>query len=379
METMFPFGFDTPLAFYLAVHVVTLAVHVFLMNYVLAGSSWLAWTTLFPGPDTIARSKQPLAMVLRDWMPFVLSGAITAGVAPLLFVQILYRRQFYTANLLLGPRWMIVIPVLIVAFYLLYVLKSKTLSRWPRAGQSLFSIGAAACFLFVAFCWTTNSLVTIEQTAWPEMYRSGSVVLSKTALMTRLLTWIAGSFAIMSVLASWQLWGMRRRDAGETAAGIEPIRWHALHEVEEQRLAKASIAGLATAVLSMAAYLLTLEQTVLAVLFRGAGMIWALLAGLSIALQAAGWMQLLRSRRTLPWRIVITLASVATLLSTASLRELLRLSQLDLDQITIAAKEAAQVGGFVLFLVVLLLTTLLMAYCVYLVRQSRRSDSPQDL
>ena len=136
MDRMFPFGFESHLSFYLVVYVLTLVVHVFLMAYVLAGSLWLAWATLFPGTDLIPRTKQPLARILRDWMPFALSGAITAGVAPLLFVQILYRQQFYTANLLLGWRWMVVIPVLVIAFYLLYVVKSKVVSRMVAAGPT---------------------------------------------------------------------------------------------------------------------------------------------------------------------------------------------------------------------------------------------------
>ena len=51
-----------------------------------------------------AEKSDPLAAPLRDWLPFVLSAAITAGIAPLLFVQILYQRAFYTANLLLFNR-----------------------------------------------------------------------------------------------------------------------------------------------------------------------------------------------------------------------------------------------------------------------------------
>jgi hypothetical protein len=78
---MFPFGFESHLSFYLVVYVLTLVVHVLLMAYVLAGSLWLSWVTLFPGNDSIPRTKQPLSRILRDWMPFALSGAITAGVA----------------------------------------------------------------------------------------------------------------------------------------------------------------------------------------------------------------------------------------------------------------------------------------------------------
>ena len=88
-------------AFYLAVYIVTLVIHLVFMNYVLAGSAYLSTRTLL-----LQHPRDPLADMLRDWLPFALSGAITAGVAPLLFIQVLYKKQFYTANLLLFGRWM---------------------------------------------------------------------------------------------------------------------------------------------------------------------------------------------------------------------------------------------------------------------------------
>src|SRR5262245_22520401 len=119
MDTVFPFGFPRATAFYLTLYVATLVIHVVFMNYVLAGSAYLAWFTLAHRRDDLAQdARDPLAFPLRDWMPFLLSAAITAGIAPLLFLQILYQRPFYTANLLLFNRWMAILPVLIVAFYL---------------------------------------------------------------------------------------------------------------------------------------------------------------------------------------------------------------------------------------------------------------------
>ena len=39
MDTLFPFGFPFPTACYLALYVLTLALHAFFMHYVLAGSA----------------------------------------------------------------------------------------------------------------------------------------------------------------------------------------------------------------------------------------------------------------------------------------------------------------------------------------------------
>ncbi|HEY2760898.1 MAG TPA: hypothetical protein VGI75_09145, partial [Pirellulales bacterium] len=95
MDQVFPFGLPWPTELYTTLYVLTFALHQALMHYVLAGSLYVAWTLAFPGTGAISRSQRPIAAALRDWMPFALGAAITAGVAPLLFVQILYQREFY--------------------------------------------------------------------------------------------------------------------------------------------------------------------------------------------------------------------------------------------------------------------------------------------
>ena len=71
-------------------------------------------------------AQDAIAATVRDRLPFMLGCGITAGVAPLLFVQLLHQRRFYTANLLLGPRWLAVVPALIVGFYALYLAKARS-------------------------------------------------------------------------------------------------------------------------------------------------------------------------------------------------------------------------------------------------------------
>ncbi|RLS41759.1 MAG: hypothetical protein DWH81_05520 [Planctomycetota bacterium] len=376
MNHMFPFRFDSHLSFYLVIYVLTWVVHFFLMAYVLAGSLWLVWTTLFPGTGTVPRTKQPLARLLRDWMPFALSGAITAGVAPLLFVQILYRQQFYTSNLLLGWRWMVVIPVLVAAFYLLYVVKSETASRWPLIARLGLSIGIAACFLFVAFCWTANHLLSLSSAVWPEAYRSGEAVRSTFALSMRLLTWVAGTFPTMSILASWQLRGMRSRTAAWDAS-ISEAEWAVLFNTEHRRLGYASIAGIAAAFACACGYWTTLETSVHTQLIGHAGWPWLIIAIASSLFQIVGWvMQFRRPCLCNRWLTTITVALLTALVAVASLREIVRLSLANLDQATTSTRAASQVGGFRLFLVFTVLNIGLIAWCIHMVR-SRKPRIPQ--
>ena len=106
MTSVFPWALGGPLSLYLGLYVVTLALHAAFVGYVLGGSGWVAVAALRRRPD-------PVAAVARDWLPFALGAAITAGVAPLLFVQLVHQERFYTSNLLLFNRWMAVVPVLI--------------------------------------------------------------------------------------------------------------------------------------------------------------------------------------------------------------------------------------------------------------------------
>src|SRR5262249_18318276 len=122
MDAPFPFGFPFHTAVYLTLLVATWVLHVAFMHYVLGGALYLAACTVGLGRRS---DSSTAATLLREWLPFALSAAITAGIAPLLFAQVVYQQRFYTANLLLFYRWMAILPALLIAFYLLYLLKAQ--------------------------------------------------------------------------------------------------------------------------------------------------------------------------------------------------------------------------------------------------------------
>ena len=104
MDTIFPFGFPWPTAMYLSFFIVTAVIYMLFMQYVLAGGIVLVAGCLVSGlrkrlaarADGAFRSGSGLGLiesVLRDWLPAILGLAITTGVAPLLFLQILYKRR----------------------------------------------------------------------------------------------------------------------------------------------------------------------------------------------------------------------------------------------------------------------------------------------
>lgn len=353
MDTMFPFGFPMATAFYLVCYVVTLILHVAPMNYVLAGTAYIALTGR--GGD----SAGPRA-VLLDWMPLMVSVAITAGVAPLLFVQILYQTQFYTANLLLFHRWMAILPVLIVSAYGLYLLKSGWLARRPGVLNTLAALLPAAGVAFVGYSWTENHLLSLRPVSeWADFYAAGRLVYADPVLLPRLSLWAAGSVATMCWILGLQLVGKERlRDDGRSFA--RPV-------------ATLALAGLALSAAAGAWYGSAAER--LADFTGPLALPYFVAATVGLALQVAGWLWV-RSRGRFA-RGPMALAGVGLVLTLVGMtvcRESIRLHALGIDGLAALYprhERAADVGGLGAFLAFFALNAALIGTCVLIVRRGR--------
>lgn len=356
---MFPFDEPGPTAFYLVLYLGTMLLHVVPMNYVLAGSGLLAWLAGWEAfTKRTATDHAPLAAVLRDWLPLALSIAITAGVAPLLFLQILYKEPFYTANLLLLHRWMIIVPVLIVAFYLLYVQKMKRVAEGAAWGRLALAAGVLACFAFVAWTWTENHLLSLQdQATWSEQYASGRSFYGNAEIAPRLALWLSGAVVNLALVLAWQLRASKPDDPSATA----------------KRLARLAIVGITLAALAALAYVASLPAEVRGVLL-GRGMPYLVTAVAGLGATAWGWRSI--AARGAFGSISLTLVTSGALLTTlgvTALRELRRLTEIDLSQHYATHAQATEVGGLGLFVFFLVANTAAIGWVLVLVR--RRSPA----
>ena len=353
MDSVFPFGFPAATGGYLVLYVLTFALHHFFMHYVLAGSLYVGWCTV--ASSSAAHSQPLLRDVIREWLPFLLSAAITAGVAPLLFVQIVYPRHFYTANLLLSWKWMIVVPVLIVAFYMLYLQKSVWIVRRGQATRVFVSLITAGCFLFVGFCWTANHALANSEARWPEIYASGQLGLNSLQTITRMAIWAFGSFASLAVFVGWQV--NRRQTLADGAVRVLGI-W--------------GIAGVVASAVAGVIYLTLLTSEERSGLASTLGGPYLALAAIGGGLQLGGWWQALR-RRVLSIRS-LSLATgglICTLIGSSVLREVLRLQAIDITTLYPRHQAAASISGLGVFLAFAVLNASLIGYCIWLVRTRR--------
>lgn len=349
MDAPFPFGLPLPTAVYLVLYLATLMVHIAFMNYVLAGAAYLAATAPARGG--------PVTAMLRDWMPFMLSAAITAGIAPLLFLQVLYKEQFYTANLLLFFRWMAILPALIAGFYLAYLLKAgraRRLSVW-------IGWGVFACFAFVGWAWVENHILSLQPAEeWRAHYVSGAHMYWTPDLMPRLLLWFVAAFPTMTLMVGWQLW-----DRGDAPASAKPVAWLAVVTI------------VLTAAWSVRYYFLLSDGAREAVT-GSIGRPYLVMSVIGGAVEFAAWIAILRAgawpRR---WLAIASAGLVLNFVGTAVANETTRLAALDgmIGLPTLYARHADswRVAGLPVFLGFLVVNAGLMALCVRRVRRQSRS------
>jgi hypothetical protein len=182
---------------YVILLVITFTMHALLVGFVLGAAAWATVRALRGGDD-------PVAAASRDWLPFALGAAITAGVAPLLLVQVLYQQRMYTATLLLSHRFMAIVPALIVAFYLLYLAKTARVASWPRLRRGAVTGVALALFVFVAWTWVEeHTLAQADPDRWVAHYRDRRVVHGDVAIAPRLVLWLGLAASSFAAGASW--------------------------------------------------------------------------------------------------------------------------------------------------------------------------------
>lgn len=110
--------------------VFTFILHLVLMNFLVGGSVILTVSSFLGRRDT--RHRELVRRGARA-MPPVVAFTITLGVAPLLFLQLLYGQFFYTSSVLMAWSWLAVVLMLMLAYYGIYWFSMQQEELGPRA------------------------------------------------------------------------------------------------------------------------------------------------------------------------------------------------------------------------------------------------------
>lgn len=363
MDRVFPLGLPIATQTYLVLYLVTLTAHFVLVSYVVAGSLWLTVDRSVGRRRANDGEVGLIPATISDWLPFSLGAAITAGVAPLLFVQIVYKSSFYTANLLLFYRWMLILPVLIAGFYLLYVGKTSWMQTRPRGAQIAIRFAALACFLFTGWSWTENHILSLDREVWPEFCASSRWVYTHASLVPRCAAWLSASIPTMAMVVGWQLHDRAVREKRAVARDV-------------RLLAAVALCGLASTAVCLWWYGSVLELRIRDLLHEPIAEPYRWIAAAALALEGGGWLAAAVSRklsRTL--LAAITLGALGFTASACVLREVLRLGVKDLSSLTALHERAARIGGLGVFLVFALLNAVAVTACVVFARRGLRANA----
>lgn len=170
----------------------TFALHLLLMNS-LVGSTGIILYAHLRGDEVHKRLASGLGKVL----PTLVAYTVTLGVAPLLFVQVLYGQFFYTSSILMGDFWLAVIPLVIVVYYVAYLYGFR-LHAAGRAGAAVVGL-ALLLLLAVAFILTNNMTMMLDPSAWKAYFADphGTLLhLGDPTLVPRYLHFVLAAGAI---------------------------------------------------------------------------------------------------------------------------------------------------------------------------------------
>lgn len=191
--------------------VVTFTIHILFVNAVLGGSLLAALAGRRPGRRDAAR----LLVGVNSW---AISFAITFAIAPLLFIQVLLGRFFYTATVLVGWAWLGMLGLLTVAYYLNYMAKHRFATGRPA--RALLTV-QAALFLVIAGVLVVVNLLHMQPGRWEAVAAQPWAALSDPTFVPRYLHFLLAAVTLAGGLVAFAAvrssGGRSREDASEMA------------------------------------------------------------------------------------------------------------------------------------------------------------------
>jgi len=225
-----PDAIPVPWGIFESLLIVTFFAHVLFVNAML-GSAFIALVREIRTPATAP----PPCPDIANKLPYTIAFAVNFGVAPLLFLQVLYGHFIYSSSILMGAYWLSVIALLILAYYSAYIYKMRhDLRTGLRRLALAFSL---ALLLVITFFFVNN--ITLMQTpqAWDAYFARphGTVLnLADPTLVSRYLHFLAASVALgglfLAILAFFQ---GKKGDASAEKRIKSGMRWFTFATVVE--------------------------------------------------------------------------------------------------------------------------------------------------
>ncbi|WP_375720966.1 hypothetical protein [Saccharicrinis sp. FJH54] len=190
----------------------TFVLHLLLMNLVLGGSL-LAVGDLVRGKSIDKESRH---------IPTLIALTINLGVPPLLFVQVLFGNFFYSSSVMMSVYWILIIPVLILAYYGAYIF-SKRIDMNSTFGKAMLIL-STLLILYIGFMFVNNSTFSIQPDKWSAYNDNpGGTLLNlrDPSFWPRYLHFITAAVAIAGLGKAIWIRFFKKADPAEKETGIK--------------------------------------------------------------------------------------------------------------------------------------------------------------
>jgi hypothetical protein len=179
--------------------IVTFFLHILAMNFMLGGA------VLALASKWSSRKREDGNRVFLDIarkLPIFLPATITLGIAPLLFVQVLYGQFFYTSSIIMAWPWFLVLALLTVAYYGFYYVSFHSRKHPGRAGWVMLC--SVILIFIIGFVYSNNLTLSLVPSRWGAKYFANPsgwhLNLSEPTLIPRFLHFFVSAVAVGGIL-----------------------------------------------------------------------------------------------------------------------------------------------------------------------------------
>ena len=198
--------------------------HILFVNLMIGGS---LLTTVYELIGLRQKKFDALALLIANTVTVNKSLAVVLGIGPLLMISLAYTSQFYTSNALTGHAWVLIVPLVTVAFLLTYLHK-YTWATWSGSAKPLHitvGIAANALFLAIPFIFLANVSLMNYPDQWSQVKGFFSTLpVGNGNVFLRYLHFLVASVAATAVfLCIWltrSAAAVKRLPEGFTSAGV---------------------------------------------------------------------------------------------------------------------------------------------------------------
>ncbi|MDM8516183.1 hypothetical protein QUF76_08305 [Desulfobacterales bacterium HSG16] len=200
--------------------ILTFVVHLLFMNAMLGGG------IIALASSVESRFKnRVLAKETGAILPFIIAFTVNTGVAPFLFVQVLYSPFIYTSSVLMAVYWLSLVGMLLTAYYSAYIFDY----RFDRPGSVFFIAVSVILMLVIGFLFTNNMTLMISPEQWTRYFDNpdGTILnFAEPSLIPRYLHFVISSVAIGGLFQAIVKKFKDRKTGNDSKADIENgMKW----------------------------------------------------------------------------------------------------------------------------------------------------------